>query len=360
MYSFLCHTYMCLALTLYGCKSNVSTNNKLPSTNQNQPLVHVIKPINGEKYVYGSPISFQIKLVSDTIQPDSIEIKINDKKIGTIKGSNELNWTIENQRLGNTVVKFKVYRQNYIQEQVIRILIVSNIEPRKINYTVLKTYPHSTDAYTQGLIYENGYFYESDGQYGKSALRKVEISSGKTLQVVPLADKYFAEGIALLQNKIYQITWRENTCLVYDKNTFQLEKQIKYDIAEGWGLTTDGTNLIMTDGSSWVYIVEPESFSIIEKFEVVDNEKTIDNLNELEYVNGKLFANIYMTDYVVVIDMQSRRVEGIIDFSNLLQSTDRKPNTDVLNGIAYNPHTQHFYFTGKNWPKLFEVKLHGY
>ena len=208
------------------------------------------------------------------------------------------------------------------------------------------------------MIYENGTFYESDGEYGKSALRLVKLENGETLNNSALSNAYFAEGIAILNNEIYQITWRERTCFVYDKKSFAQKRTLNYTVNEGWGLTTADNKLLMTDGSNFLYTIDPNTFDVISKVEVYDNKGPIDNLNELEYVNGLVYANIYMTDKIVIIDPASGKIVEYLDMNGLLKPSDKKPDTDVLNGIAYNLKTGRFYVTGKNWPKLFEIEIY--
>jgi glutamine cyclotransferase len=223
-------------------------------------------------------------------------------------------------------------------------------------YQIIRTFPHDRDAFTQGLLYLNGVLYESTGLYGQSTLRKVDLQTGKVLQHIDIPPEYFAEGLAELNGKLYQLTWQHHLAFRYDLQTFALEMQYTYP-GEGWGLTTDGRSLILSDGTPQIRFLEPLTFQATRTIQVTDAGRPVGNLNELEYIKGEIYANIWMTDYVVRIDPATGHVLGTIDFSGLLQPTDRDTNTDVLNGIAYDPATDRLFITGKKWPKLFEVKI---
>jgi glutaminyl-peptide cyclotransferase len=224
------------------------------------------------------------------------------------------------------------------------------------DYTVVNVYPHDTNAFTEGLLFLNGALYESTGQYGQSTLRKVDLKSGKVLQQVTVAPQFFGEGLAQLDGKLYQLTWQEKAGFVYDLNTFQLERRF-YNPYEGWGLTSDGKSLIMGDGSDQLRFFDPQTWSVQRTIDVRENGVAVPNVNELEYIKGEIYANIWRTDRIVRIDPATGNVLRDYDLSGLLPDTDRQPNTDVLNGIAYDPNGDHLYVTGKNWPKLFEIKL---
>ena len=223
------------------------------------------------------------------------------------------------------------------------------------DYTVVNTYPHDHAAFTQGLLYLNGFLYESTGQYGQSSLRKVELKTGKVLQQVPVSGEFFAEGLALLNGKLYQLTWQSKTGFIYDLDTFKQTGQFFYQ-TEGWGLTTDGKSLILSDGSDQIRFIDPATFTVQRTINVRENNQPVANLNELEFIKGEIYANIWQTDRIVRIDPKTGQVLRDYDLSGLLPDQDRV-NADVLNGIAYDPDGDHLYVTGKYWPKLFEIKL---
>ncbi len=231
--------------------------------------------------------------------------------------------------------------------------------PANINYSIVAVYPHDTGSYTQGLQWINDTMYEGTGLEGQSRLMKVDLHSGKANKSISLDPAFFGEGITFLNGKIYQLTWQSHKVFVYDAKTFKKIKEFTWN-HEGWGLTTNGKDLIVSTGSSNLYFVDPETFKEKNIIGVTDNNGPLGNINELEYVDGVVYANIYETDSIVKIDPANGHVIGKINLSGLLQKSGKPYNpetTDVLNGIAYNANKKSFYITGKKWPALFEVKL---
>lgn len=223
-------------------------------------------------------------------------------------------------------------------------------------YDVVKVYPHDRGAFTQGLVYLDGVLYESTGLNGRSSLRKVDLDTGNVLKRVDVPAEYFAEGLAVLNGQMFQLTWQSHKCFVYDLATFQKEKEFTYP-GEGWGLATDGHLLIMSDGTEQIRFLDPATFGEKRRITVTAHGKPVNRLNELEYIKGEIYANIWITDFVVRIDPATGNVVGVIDFSGLLSPQDRDATTDVLNGIAYDAASDRLFITGKCWPKLFEVRL---
>lgn len=225
-----------------------------------------------------------------------------------------------------------------------------------MTYAVINVFPHDPQAFTQGLIFLDGFLYESTGLYGESSLRKVALETGAVLQQVDLSSEYFAEGLTVWEDTLIQLTWREGTGFVYSRDDFSLLSQFTY-ATEGWGLTHDGERLIMSDGSAKLYFIDPDTFQVTGNISVTDQGENVRRLNELEFIDGEVFANIYMTDDLVRIDPATGEVLGWIDLSGLLPAEDRTPQTDVLNGIAYDQVQDRLFVTGKFWPKLFEIRL---
>ena len=249
---------------------------------------------------------------------------------------------------------------NFLKFLLILILILTAAnslqagEIKKLDYEVLNSYQHDPEAFTQGLeIYDN-YLFEGTGLYGRSSLRKVELESGRVLKKISLDKKYFGEGITILNDKIYQLSWQENTAFVYDLD-FNLIKSFTYQ-GEGWGLANDGQNLIMSNGSQYIYFRDPESFEIIRKIEIKNTEQKIENINELEYHAGFIYSNIWQTDYIIKINAESGKVESYLNLEGILK-TDYQGKIDVLNGIAYDPEDSSFLVTGKLWPKIYRIKI---
>ncbi len=223
-------------------------------------------------------------------------------------------------------------------------------------YQVVDVHPHDRNAFTQGLVFLKGVLFESTGLNGKSSLRRVDLQTGRVLQQVGLSAQYFAEGMTVLDGKIFQLTWQSQKGFVYDLETFEPKGEFSYT-GEGWGLTTDGHVLIMSDGTDQIRFLDPATFRVLRTIHVLNQGLPLPRLNELEYVKGEIFANIWQTQSVARIDPADGRVLGLIDFSGLLTPADYTKTTDVLNGIAYDAAGDRLFVTGKNWPKLFEVRL---
>jgi glutaminyl-peptide cyclotransferase len=224
-------------------------------------------------------------------------------------------------------------------------------------YRVIAEYPHDRRAFTQGLVYVDGVLYEGTGLNGQSTLRRVDLETGEVQQAVGLSEEYFGEGIAVLGDRIYQLTWKNGVCVVFDRETFELQEVFTYE-TEGWGLTTDGERLIMSDGTNRLFIRDPETFAELDTIDVYDGVRAIWNLNELEVVNGEIWANVWQTDRIARIDPETGQVTGWIDLTGLLSEKDRERHpVDVLNGISYDPETGRLFVTGKLWPKLFEIEV---
>ena len=221
-------------------------------------------------------------------------------------------------------------------------------------YQVVRAYPHDPNAFTQGLQYLDGVLYEGTGLHGRSTIRKVALDTGQVLKQRSVSAEHFGEGITVWKNDLFELTWQTHVAFVYDKTTFEPKKRFSYP-GEGWGLTHDGTNLIMSDGSDELRVLDPATFSEKRRIKVTAAGLPLRNLNELEFVKGEIFANIWQTDYVARIAPDTGRVTAYIDLRGLLTASERA-NTDVLNGIAYDAQQDRLFVTGKLWPKLFEIK----
>lgn len=235
-------------------------------------------------------------------------------------------------------------------------LIAGAQKIKEYKLQVVETLPHDTRSYTQGLFFHNGELYESCGQYGSSSFRKVELRTGKDLRRLNFDSRYFVEGSCTVGDFLYILTWQEHKCFVYDINTFKYLGEL-YNPREGWGLTTNGKDLILSDGTPYIYFLDPQTFAVRSYKKVTLAGKPLTFLNELEYINGQIWANVYTHDYIVIIDPATGNVTGRIDCKGLLPSSLRTATTDVLNGIACNPATGDIYLTGKYWPKMYKVKL---
>ena len=228
-----------------------------------------------------------------------------------------------------------------------------------LSYEIINIFPHDPAAFTQGLVWEDSFLYEGTGLYGSSSLRKVDLKTGKILQYHNLAADYFGEGITIFNNKIYQLTWQEEIGFIYEKETLQLLGTFSYPY-EGWGITHDGMNLIISDGSSTLHFVDPLTMEEVRQLNVHFKETCVLNLNELEYIKGKVYANIWQTTLIAIIDPITGEVVNWLDLKDIFISVkkDSTQKIDVLNGIAYDERQDYLLVTGKLWPKLFEIKIH--
>jgi glutamine cyclotransferase len=236
------------------------------------------------------------------------------------------------------------------------ILVPTTSVPVYYTYKIVNIYPHDRTSFTQGLVYENGFLYEGTGISGRSALRKVDLKTGNVLQSIDLPSQYFGEGITILGDQIIQLTWLHNVGFVYDKSTFELLQEFYYP-TEGWGITHNGKSLIMSDGTSTLHFLDPVTFAETSIIEVYDKFGSVSFINELEYIQGEIYANVFKTNRIARISSKTGRVLGWIDLKGLLSPEDVVSTIDVLNGIAYDFKLDRLFVTGKFWPKLFEIDL---
>lgn len=249
----------------------------------------------------------------------------------------------------------KVIRHIFIIVSFLVLVSCAEAKVKEYGLQVVAEYPHDTGSYTQGLFFHEGNMYESTGVYGKSTFRLVDLKTGEALKRLDFGKKYFVEGSVILNDNLYILTWESRLAFVYDAKTLEYKSTWKYP-REGWGITTDGKHLIASDGSANLYFMD-ENFAQKRKVLVTVDGRPVRFLNELEYIDGKIWANIYTSDEIVIINPKDGRVEGVIDCRGLLPKSLKTVTTDVLNGIAYDPQTEKIYLTGKNWPKLYEIEL---
>ncbi len=265
---------------------------------------------------------------------------------------------LEDQKLGNQRISAMVYSEGETDTIHIPVKIYNNTAPVVYNYNVINSYPHNRDAYTQGLEFYRDTLYESTGQYGRSTLRKTNFETGEVLEKVEIADKYFGEGLSILNHKIYQLTWNEGEGLIYDVEGLERTGVFKYNQSEeGWGLCNDGSRFYKSDGTERIWILNGNTLAEESYIQPTTHKSISTQLNELEWVEGKIYANTYQKDGVAIINPENGAIEGLINFQGLRDRVTQHDKLDVLNGIAYNPNTKKLYVTGKNWDKLFEVEI---
>ena len=322
-------------------------------------LIKMISPEENAGFKLNDQIKVVLALSKKNEVPDSVTIFFNGKAV-TILKSEPWEYSIPaayTNSTGRKSLKATAYRGGKSQNPITRFLIIfSDIVPKRNGYKVIHSFSHDKEAFTQGLIYDNGKLYEGTGQKGESNLREVELETGKVIRQHNIDNSLFGEGITLLHDQIYQVTWQNKIGFVYDRSTFNLKHKVDYPM-EGWGLTTIDNKIVLSDGTNVLYFFEPDMFTVVSKIEVYDNEKKVDSLNELEYIKGEIWANIWMTDQIARIDPLTGKVLAYIDLKGILPENERTGETDVLNGIAYDQSTGRIFVTGKKWPKLFEIKI---
>lgn len=284
---------------------------------------------------------------------DSIQYFLNGKLI-----ENNEAVDINGFKLGKQAISATIFYEGKSKKLNNTVYFLNDAAPMVYSYEVINEYPHDNQAFTQGFVYHNGFFYESTGQHGKSTLRKTEIATGRILQKIDLDKQYFGEGMTIKDGKIYQLTWRKKVGFVYDLESFQLEKTFDYGQSkEGWGLTHNNDFFIKTDGTERVWFLNPETFKEVSYIETYTNKRKAEKLNELEFVKGKIYANIWQQNSILIVEPSTGAIEGIVSLKGLQSKAGQKGEDNVLNGIAYDKENDRLYVTGKNWNKVFEIKL---
>ncbi|QTE23927.1 glutaminyl-peptide cyclotransferase [Polaribacter cellanae] len=305
--------------------------------------------------------SVTVKMLEKNGKPvDKIQFYINGKEIAREGNTATINTT--NLGVGKHSVSALAFFKGKTKKKNSFIEVFANRKPAIYDYKIVNTYPHDTKAYTQGLEYHNGFLYETTGRRGQSSLRKVEIKTGKVLQKVDLDKKYFGEGMTIVNNKIIWLTWENKKGFVYDVETFKQEKEFAYNKSkEGWGLTQNKNNLIKSDGTNKIWFLDKKTFKEKHSIQVYTHDRALESLNELELINGKIYGNIYQKSAIAIINPKTGIVEGLADLRHLEQEMEKTQklveNDEVLNGIAYDKENERLFVTGKNWGKLFEIKL---
>ncbi len=322
---------------------------------QTSNSIYFTSPETGAIIKSGEELHLKLHFADETI--DSVQYLIDTLQIGTKKDTAQLNFSTANIPLGSRLITAKIYRNGVVEEATSNIILVSATKPASYSYKIINTYPHSTTSYVEGLEFHDGVFYESAGDYGNSSLRKVSLD-GKVLQQKDIDKQYFAEGMTVIGDKIIQLTYREKVGFEYDKATFKLLKTFPYNhAAEGWGLTFDGETIYNTDGSNTIYKLDKNTYLPKGTIEVYDDKGPVTQLNELEWVNGKLYANIYTSELIAIINPQTGAVEAYINMMGLPHGELEDPQQDVLNGIAYDKAGKRLFVTGKRWDKLFQIEV---
>lgn len=333
-----------LAALFVSCGNNAKSEN-------DSFLLEISKP--KKTYTPNDEISVTVSN-KNKLTIDSIVYNLGTKRLK----ANKDQISLAEQKLGERTLRADIYSDGKKYEASKKITILSALKPKVYTYTILETYPHDIHAYTQGLEFANDTLYESTGQYKRSSLRQTDYKTGKVLKEVKLEDSYFGEGLTILNNKIYQLTWRENTGFIYNLKTMEQTGTFVYgESKEGWGLCNDGKVIYKSDGTDRIWQLSANNLAEKDYIEIFTNTSKINSVNELEWVDGKIYANVYQQASIAIIDPNNGAVEGVIDLTDLKSKVTQHPDLDVLNGIAYNGEPNILYITGKNWDKLFKIEI---
>ena len=340
--------FMILAILVGGCGNQTNDPNQLFSIT-----------IENKKKAYRPSDVLEVSLQNKKGKElDSVVYFLQEERLATGEPTKATTVSLQEQRLGSRTLSATIYSEGEQYEISQQVLLLSDTPPTLYTYEILAAYPHDINAYTQGLEFKGDTLYESTGQYEKSSLRKTDFESGEVLQKVTLKDTYFGEGLTILNDKIYQLTWRENTGFVYDVNTLDRIQTFSYGQSkEGWGLCNDGNVLYKSDGTQRIWRLNPSTLQEEDYIEMYTHKARIKSVNELEWVDGKIYANIYEAEGIAIVNPETGAVEGVIDCKGLKDEVTQHDALNVLNGIAYKGEPNILYLTGKNWDKLFKVRI---
>ncbi len=344
---------------LIGCNSNTTTTHAVKNKpkNKKKHIVDIKLTSDKDKTItIGDEMVFTY-VIKKMPSPDSIKLSVDFVHYKMFVADEKINWKTKKYSTGNKQLLFTFYwgdtlsvsRGKYFE-------LLSDIEPDFYTFKIINKWKHNNKSYTQGLEFFDGFLYEGTGNYGESMLYKIDIDKNEIVQSLNLPKEVFGEGITIINGKIYQLTWRSNTGYAYDKNTLNKLYEFNYP-TEGWGLTNNGKELIMSDGSENIYFLDTEFIQETHKLQVYDNNGPKKNLNELEYIDGLIYANVYGTEEIVVFESETGKVVKRIDLTGILNKNDIKAPIDVLNGIAWDSIKKRLIVTGKWWPYFYEIEL---
>ena len=343
-------TYL-LFISTYSCSNTTEKSRK--------PVSKITISSKNNIFFIEDSIHIEVAVNPKNGEFKNAELFINNE---LAKTSNETNftYTITNiNSLGKHEIKVIATKTDGVEGTNYESFeVLSDIEPEEFTYEIVNIYPHNTSHFTEGLEFHNGELYESTGNYGESGIYKIDLETGSVIKSIELDEKYFGEGITIFKDKIYQMTYKAQKGFIYDLNNFALIDSFTYETEQGWGMTHDTEHLIKTDSSEFLHFIDPNNMQLVKKLPVYDNNGSIKYINELEYFDNYIYANIWTTNLIIKIDAETGKVISKIDLEGLLSSNyNYSDNIDVLNGIAINPENDKMYVTGKLWPKLFEIKL---
>ncbi|MDB5032571.1 glutaminyl-peptide cyclotransferase [Mucilaginibacter sp.] len=340
-----------IAFFVYSCNSNTSTTG----------ADITISPESGTNYKAGDAVNVKVGYPS-SVKPDSVVYLLDSVRLASKKDSSAFSFKTDTMPLGARVITAKVYTGGKSQDASTNIVLMAAKAPEEMTYKVEKIFPHDTSAYTEGLLYQDGYLYETTGNLGHSDLRKVDVTTGKVVQRQPIDPKVFGEGSAIIGDKIVMFTYREKIGYVFDKNTFKLLKTFNNNVGvEGWGVTYDGKKIYLDDSTNRIWFLDKNDYHQTGFIDVYDNKGPIQEVNELEYIDDKLYSNVYTTDIILVINPKTGAVMQRVNMANLWPNSKRPADFDntnnVLNGIAWDAKGRRLFVTGKKWPFIYQVSF---
>ncbi|WP_293937199.1 glutaminyl-peptide cyclotransferase [Sphingobacterium sp. UBA5996] len=359
-------SFMIMAVLSSCNENNHNSTNTTSNSQSGQPEESPTFTFDSIKQHYALGEDLVLKINHEKKQKlDTVVYYINNKQIGQVSGNESFKYALKHEKLGKQIVKAVVFSDGKQEENTVSIDLFASTPPRLLQYSIVNIYPHDIKAYTQGLEFYGDNLIEStgngigpSGNKGKSSIRITNPKSGAPIKKIELDDSIFGEGATVLNGKLYQLTYKNNIAYVYDINTLAVISTLPYfQPMEGWGLTSDGKNLYMSNGSDYIYTLHPHDFSKLDYIRAATNTAMIDQINEMEWVKGKIYANFFMEDVIGRIDPMTGTVEALVDLSKLRENVTQHVDLDVLNGIAYNRKSNTFFVTGKNWDKMFEIKL---
>lgn len=360
-------------LLFISCNGNGVNNNKVSnkSTQKQTEKTTVIvnslrlkKPHRGDLFTMGSDIEIVMTPRRKAADIDSVQYWANETLIGSLTSSPWIvKWVPQDQKMGRHNLKVMAYHEDGTVGVVSTFVnLKTNLPPVDYSYEIINEFPHDRSAYTQGLFYKNGFLFEGTGQKGESTLRKVKLENGEAVSIKNLDQEYFGEGITYSKGKIIQLTWNAKKVFVVNPDTFEQEDTFEPNTTnnQGWGITASHNELIISDGTNVLTVLDADNYGRKRIIEVYDNSGMVTNLNELEYIDGKIYANVWLTDRIIIINPETGRVEGNLNLGSILKLSDKRKlveGDEVLNGIAWDATNKRLFVTGKRWPKLFEIKI---
>ncbi|WP_024772851.1 glutaminyl-peptide cyclotransferase [Aquimarina macrocephali] len=336
-----------LSILSFSCGSNQNKQKKYFSINTED---------NKTKFMLGETIKANI-INAQNIKIDSVTFLLDNKKVASKKDFS-YEEKIDNEKLGNHILTAQVFYDGNIDTISKKVAFLNNISPKLYSYKIIAEYPHDKEAFTQGLEFFGDTLYESTGKKGMSSLRKLNYKTGEVLVKIDIAKEYFAEGITIMNDKIFQLTWTSKEGFIYNLSTLEKTGSFAYNQSkEGWGLCNNGNKIYKSDGTEKIWILDPNTLAEEDYIEVTTNKGVKSRFNELEWVDGKIYANTWQKDGIAIINPDSGALEAVINLSGLRKKVTQHEKLDVLNGIAYNKDTKRLFVTGKNWDKLFEIEV---